>query len=285
MFVFFIVVGAGAYAVMATASAPPVEVEGPVTADEGSSFQLDGQQYNVGEIALTESSGGGHGGGGGAHLATTLNYTVQNANNTAEIAAEDELAFRGGTYVATFNNSSTGQGKDLVLTEQFNVTARLSEDPDVYDEPITVNDTDHVRYRNNTIQPLDEYLPEPDVQRLSRGDTFTYTAGEGEEAEEVQATVNSIGEESATVSWTAPKTTEKEVDDGANVTLANDETYLVHFPDDGQLVLSQNFQAYAAEQNEQDVYHERLNGLWAVVIIAFLAAIFVLGLAYMPVRG
>lgn len=285
LFVFFLVMGASAYSVIAVAHAPPIEVDGATTANGGSTFNFQGTQYQVSAIEMEESSGGGHGGGGGASLAGTLSYNVSNAPYEATIESGDEVTRQNTTYVATMNQ--TNQGRAVVLTEQFNVEQRLQSDPAVYNTTVTSEGTEYVRYRENasagnrTLVPLGEYLPAPQVERYQQGTRLPYPSENGV----VQANVSQVGNESATLTWTAPKTFERDLEEGSNITLANDETYVVHFASNNQVVLSQNFQQYADEQHKQDVFHERINGLWAVVIMAALAGIIIISLAYMPVRG
>ena len=280
LFVFFLVLGASAYSVIAVADAPPVEVDGAITANGESTFTHQGTQYNVSAIEMEES-----GEGGGTSLAGTLSYTVQNGQYEATIESGDEVTRQNTTYVATMNQTNGGMA--VVLTEQFDVEQRLQSDPAVYNTTVTSEGTEFVRYRENasagnrTLVPLSEYLPDPRVEQYQQGTRLPYPAENGV----VQANVSQVSNESATLTWTAPRTFDRDLEEGANITLANDETYLVHFASNNQVVLSQNFQQYQAEQGAVDSFNERINGLWAVVIMAALAGIIVISLAYMPVRG
>jgi len=85
------------------------------------------------------------------------------------------------------------------------------------------------------------------------------------------------------VEWTAPRTNAVEVAEGENVTL-NGQQFVVHFEGDS-VVLSTQVEKYQRDLARQDYFHERQNGLWGVTLLSGIAAVFIVGLAYLPVRG
>ncbi len=278
---FFIVMAVSAYSVIAVASPPPVDIEGETYA-EGTAFTKAGVQHNVSEIAVPESSGegGGHGGGGEASLSGDVTYVVPDATLSETVDNGSEVTFRGGTYLLEVANGT--DGRVVVLTEQFDVESRLGADDAVYNTTVESEGETFVRYRaNDSLVPLEEYLPEPTVERFATDDSVRITFDE----EPVDARVVEITAGSVTFEWTGAKEFERSLSEGENVTLADGEVYLVHFPNDEEVTLSQDFRGYADSQSQIDTFVERRNGLWGVSIISGLAAVLLLGLAYMPVRG
>lgn len=100
--VFFVVMGASAYSVIATAQQPAIDVEGEALA-QGDSITVDGTEYTVTSLGEQEAGGGGgHGGGGGG---TTLVGTLSTTNDSAVFSA----TLSNGTALSPTN--STWQGK------------------------------------------------------------------------------------------------------------------------------------------------------------------------------
>ncbi|WP_254536775.1 hypothetical protein [Halomarina litorea] len=102
LFVFFLVMGASAYSVIALADAPEINLQEEETYSQGDNFVIDGQRYNVSELGIEESSGGGgHGGGGGAHPAGAITWTVQNASFNETLQNGSSLEYNNGSYLVT----------------------------------------------------------------------------------------------------------------------------------------------------------------------------------------
>ncbi|MFB6296565.1 MAG: hypothetical protein ABEH66_06990 [Halobacteriales archaeon] len=227
-------------------------------------------------------------------------FTVRRGNATEEFGVGDTFSYRGNgtTIVAAGNGSATlAWGEPyLVITmtasndsfdfrQSFNVSGRLAGDPAVDNETVTRADgREYVVYANGTTQLLDAYLPEPEVKTFSEGDSFTYnTAEDGIGYEDV--TVEDVSEDGVVLSWRAPVEHEVSAAEGDNVTLGPDRrTFVAHFPDNGTLQLSSNLGAYQDERDVQATFRDRVNGLWGVSILSGLAAILLIGLAYLPSR-
>lgn len=118
----------------------------------------------------------------------------------------------------------------------------------------------------------------------------TYGQGDAFSAGGVTYTVSAVGDGEGELTWlnrTAGEEQTVGLEEGENVTLGG-VSHFAHFPDDGGvqvLPTDEYWDAYQSELAVQDQYHERRAGVWAVVIMSFLAAIVLLATAYMPVRG
>jgi len=348
--VFFLVMGASAYSVIALAEEPAVDLEGD-SLGQGDAFTVNDREYVVAEL----NASGGEGEEEGSEAAATLEWTnesarytttlannssvaparasfpgqrsfhtatleagdtvtfngseatvsipdgdspsnfslVRDGNETATFAFNDTFAYRGNaTTVAAVSSEavtlvwgddyrvlvpSESDPSTFRMVQQFNVTARLAADSAV--ENRTVTRDDGRRYvvfeANGSTQPLEEYLPAPDVGELEDGDTMTVAGNE--------TTVANVTSTGVVVEWTAPRTNAVEVAEGENVTL-NGQQFVVHFEGDS-VVLSTQVEKYQRDLARQDYFHERQNGLWGVTLLSGIAAVFIVGLAYLPVRG
>lgn len=279
-FAFFLVMGASAFSVMAVAEEPAVDIPGNTYA-QNDTFRVSGERYTVTKLGVAEGGGGGHGGGGGASYAGTLTQTNESSRYTAALANNSTIVYQGDDYRVVIANESDVDS--FTLREEQNVTAILRADPAVYNETSRIDGQRYVTFReNNTNRLLSAYLPTPASERFSVGDPLQYQSN--------STTVVDVTPAEATVEWFAPRTTTRELTQGGNVTLSG-ETYLVHFtgdkhhPEEIRILLSQDFQGYNDALATQDYYHERINGLWGVIILSGVAAFLILAMAYMPVRG
>lgn len=276
-FVFFLLLGASAYSVLAVAEQPAVDIGGE-SYGNGSEFSVGGQQYTV-LVELEESEGEDHGGGGGASPVGELVYTNESARMTATWENDSVVTYQGEDFRVELDADASR----VRLVEAFDVSARLQNDSDVFNETTTIDGIEYVTYReNNTNVRLDEYLPEPRTVTFDVGDTVAYN---GE-----TTTLESVDESTATLAWTGPEERSISLEEGGNVTLADGNQYFAHFKthDEVEVVIAQTDQSYDKYQNDiarQDYYHERENGLWGVIILSGIAAVLIISMAYMPVKG
>ena len=279
-FAFFLVVGAAAYAYIGVAQStqqPQFSLDG-ATLEGNESTTIDGTQYAVAEVGHASGGGGGHGGGGGGELVATLEWVNQSARQTASLDNGSSTTYRGTSYTVVIGNGS--DVSSFTLREEQNVTALLANDSAVENSLATRDGTDYVVFRSNdSIRPAAEYLPAPRTRQFSTGDTYPYQGNE--------TTVVEVTPEAATLAWTGPQSRSAELQEGANVTLANGQRYFAHFPNDHavSLVPIGQYGDYAATLAERSYFDERINGLWGIVIVSGLAAFLVLSMAYMPSRG
>lgn len=275
-FVFFLVTAAGAYAVLATAEAPTVDVQGQ-TLSQNDTFRVNGEQFTVSELKATTTEEHGN---KVTKFQGTLEFTNESFKHTTKLKNGSNVSFRNGTYRVLIPNGSNVSR--FTVRQQFNVSQRLRQDPRVENQTLQGNGTTYVRFKNGTTQPLDEYLPEPNTANFSVGDTFPFKGN--------RTNVTEVTPEAVTLVFTAPKQQSAELTEGGNVTLAGEE-YFAHFEGTKQnprVVLAPTKAQYANYNNQlqqQSYFHERMNGLWGVIILSALAAIIVTALAYMPVKG
>lgn len=280
--VFFVVMGASAYSVMAMAEQPAVDIPNGETYENGSTFTAGDQQYLV-QVGIEHSEGGGHGGGGGAAPVANLTYVNESAQATATWADGDVVTYLGEEYEVTVNASAAR----VHLVEYVNVTATLRNDSAVYNETVVINGTESVTYReDNRNQPLAEYIEEryPNRQR------FQFTEGDEIEYDGESTTLTSVADGEATLTWTEPQQEQLELTEGGNVTLADGNTYFAHFDTHGDhptvvLAPQSEYDAYQGDLARQENFSQRMNGLWGVLILSGAAGLLVISLAYMPVRG
>ncbi len=182
---------------------------------------------------------------------------------------------------ATGGNATGGNASvnitTFTLREVLDVQGLLVADPTVADTTLTTeNGTEFVRFQNGTTQPLREYLPPINTRNVSVGEQFPYQGN--------LTTVARINSSAATLAWEGTVVETMELEEGTNVTIEN-TTFVPHFPTNDTVILTQDIAAYQAEQQQIAHFHDRILGLWGVVIISLFAAILIAALAYLPVRG
>lgn len=278
-FVFFLVVGAGAYAYIGVAQSsqqPAFQLDG-TTLEGNESATIDGVEYTVTSVGH-ESDGGGHGGGGEGALIAELEWTNESARHTATVENGSTVPYQDKEYNVAVPNESGPTS--FTLREELNVSAIRANDDAVENTVATKNDTEYVVYReNDSLQELSTYLPEPETREFSTGDSFEYEGND--------ATVAEVTSSEVTLAWTAPMDKSAELSEGTNVTLAGGSEYFAHFPNDhaASLVPVEQYGGYDHTVSKRDYFDERINGLWGIVIVSFSIAFLVLSMAYMPNRG
>lgn len=281
----FLVIGAGAYSLIATAQQPTVGFENPeYQLTQGETIQIDGQTYNVTTIKAESQSGGGggHGGGsgGGGELVRSgqISWTNQSARYTATLENNSTVTVQNTQYRVLIPNTS-GNPNSFTLREEINESAVLQNDSAADNQTVTRDGERFVvvadENGNATLVPADEYFPEPSSQQYSENDTLSYQGN--------QTTVDAVENDSVTLSWTAPRTNTAELTDEGNVTLGS-QTYLAQFPNNETVVLTQNFQSYREQTSEIHEFQKHKNGLWGVVILCGSIAVLLTAMAYLPSR-
>lgn len=322
--VFFVLVAVGAFSLTTVAQEPSVSVAGQ-NYSQGDTLSAGGTEWTVnvndgeGNVSRVNESarfttsiannsslllangeyrpapngsdgGAGTGTGSPSPSATGTPGGSGTSLATGETASNDSATrFRVVIPNATAGNASDGNASggnasgnatnvsSFTLRQEFMTSQRLRQDSSVADVALTgENGTQYVRYRNGTTQPLDEYLPTPEVRNVSVGDSFPY--------ENNSSSVASVNTSGATLAWEGNLTRSTELKDGENATIG-ETTYVAQFPTNSTVTLSQNVSGYQAEQAKLDEFNNRILGLWGIVIISLFAAILIVALAYMPVRG
>jgi hypothetical protein len=283
-FVFFLVIGVGAYASIGVVQSqqPHVSLDAPIEGGANSSFTVGGQEYTISSIEQESSSGGG------ASIVGELAWTNESARSTGELANGSNVSYQDRRWQVVIANES--DVSEFTLNERVNVTRELRADPDVQNETARYQGEPWVVWAENETlnQPLAEWLPAPEEETITLGQTFPYEGNE-------DAEIVSVTPSAATVAWTEASENTAELAEGGNVTIQG-RTYFVHFPDNSTVQLApvysspqenQRSAAYSNYQNtldRQDYFTERKNGLWGISIISLTAALILLGAAYMPVK-
>jgi len=277
-FAFFLVVSVAAYAYIGVAESqrPEVSLEGEELTND-SSFTVDGTTYTVSNIHL--AGGGGDHGGGGEEMAADLEWTNESSVFTETMDDGSTTTVDNTTYVV----STDADSETVTLREAQNVSALLRADESVENSVATQNGTEYVVFRDNgTLRPVEEWLSEPETRTYAVGDTFPYQTDAGTQ----ETTVTEVTSEAMAVEWTAPEERSAELSEGGNVTLSGQQ-YFAHFPDESsvQVISTDQYPEYRETLDREEYFEERKNGFWGVSILSGIAAVMMLGMAYLPNRG
>ncbi|MFB6142486.1 MAG: hypothetical protein ABEJ30_03995 [Halorientalis sp.] len=269
-FVFFLVIGAGAYGFTANVDAqrPTVSLDAP-TYSEGDTLTVDGRTYTVASISAET------GPEGEISRSGQLEWTNESAFLTATLENGTTTTYQDRSWIVV-----VGEGDDptqFTLTEPLNTSQLLAEDPAVADQTAQYRGEPWVVWADNESlrEPLSEYLPEPETVTVSEGDTYPYQGN--------QTTVREVSTDAVTLAWPGTVTNTVDLSSGQNVTL-NGRTYLAYFPDNSTLKLTRDFQDYQSDLARQAYFGTRVDGLTSVAVLSVLAAIVLLGAAYLPVK-
>lgn len=253
---FFLVVAAGSYAFTGMVEEPGVSIEEPnrehVVSGTGN-LAVGGVDYDVTSLD----------GEAGSAEARWLN---ESARVTATLANNSTVAYQGGNYTVVVPNTSSPES--FALREVQSI-----------DRPtVTQNGTRYVIVEeegDRTLVPVGEYLPDPTRYAFRTGDEFAY--------ENNTTTVAAITPEEVTLERFVDRYETKSFGEGENTTL-DDTAYLAHFPDASTMVLTTAYQDYRDDEDRIDYFHERRSGVWGVFILSSMAAILLVGMAYLPSR-
>lgn len=277
--VFFLVVGAASYSLIATAESPSIAFENPDhRLQQGSTFSVGDQDYTVSSLEASESSGGGgHGGGGGGitHSAEVA-WTVESSEYSETLENGSEVTYQNESYVVVI--PSADDPDEFVLRDPVNRSGILADDPQADNETVTRDGEEFVVVTENGTSRLvaaDEYFPEPNEERFAEGQQIEYDGN--------SATVGNVTSEGATLTWTAPRERTTELSQESNVTLSS-TTFLAYFPDNSTVVLTTDFQSYERQTADIAAHEERKSGLWGVSIVSGMTILLLVGMAYMPSR-
>ncbi len=249
-----------------------------VTLADGSTVSYNGSEYTVrvktAGFDLTSD----------ATLTFVLGDTLTYRDNRTTVIAAENGSATFATGDAYNVSTRTVSNDSLTFRESFNVSGILRNDPAVENETESIDGTTSVVYTNNSIQPLSEYLPDPEIKNFTEGDSLGYdTPGDSYTYETV--TIDDINGDRVVLSWRGPVPHEVSLEHGTNVTLGPDEQlYVAHFPDNETLELTSNIGDYRSQLALQDSFKQRTNGLWGIVIIAGFGGVFLIGAAYLPSR-
>ena len=277
---FFLVVSAASYSLIATAEEPTVDFEDPEhSLQQGESFTLADQEYTVTSIdASVELTGGDHGGGEALVRSGEISWTVESASYTDTLGNGSSITVDNVTYTVVIDNDEDPAG--FTLREELDREAILQDDPNANNQTFTdAQGNEFVilqRDGEEELVPVEEYFT-PEKQTYEVGDQLTY------EGQDQPVTVDDVSGDAVTLAWTAPRENTASLNHLENVSI-NDQTYLVFFPNNETVYLTQQYDAYEQQTTQIDQHHRHVNGLWGVNILSGLAAVAMLGLAYLPSR-
>jgi len=263
----FVLIGVASYTLMVTAEQPQVAVENPnFQLSSGEAFTVDGQSYTAATVEeVTEE--GGHG-STSTHVAATIEWTQADVENTDEWANGDTITVdeREWTVVNTTQSSVT-------VEEVIDREAILAADDNADNKTYSGENEEFVRVDCDTI-PVSEYF-DPAVVTFSEGETVSY---DGQ-----SATLTSVTNETATVSWTSDESNSQDLQAGDTVTLG-DSTYTAYFRGTDTLALTDNADAYQAAVADEATFSQRVTGLRWVTFTAGFIAMLLIAFAFLPSR-
>ena len=209
-------------------------------------------------------------------------YDTVRDNKTRRVStANGETVYDGPQFTDWYPGGSINLAHNVldrhaaVDSDRRNTVACLWEGEDGETRDVTYHELH--RQSNKVTNALTE-------RGIEQGDTVEY--------QNTTTTMSEVTSEVATLSWTISESSERELAEGGNVTLADDTRYFAHFKghseEDLRVILAPSdadWSAYQTGLGRQDYYHERQNGLWGVIYITAIASLLIVGLAYMPVRG
>jgi len=264
----FVLIGVASYTLMVTAEQPQVTVDNPdFQLSSGDEFTIDEQSYTATTVEeVTEE--GGHG-STSTHMAATIEWTVTGVENTDQWAAGDTITVDEREWEVIGTGGSTVTVEEVIDRE-----AELEADP-AADNTTYSGDNGEFVLVNDERVPVSEYF-DPDEVTFSAGETVSY---DGQ-----QATVDSVTNESVTVSWTTDESNSQEVGTGDTITLGDNSTYTAYFTGSDTLELTADAEAYEAAVAEQETFSQRVSGLRWVTFTAGFIAMLLIAFAFLPSR-
>ncbi|WP_336136618.1 hypothetical protein [Natronomonas amylolytica] len=254
---FFLVMAASAYSVMAVAEEPAIDIEGD-TYQQGDTLEANGTTYTATEVGGSEAT---------FEYDTTQQQQTTFANNSV-------VEYGGDEYNVTIE--SAGEPDSFTLTEELDVESILQNDSRVDNQTYEREDgTEFVRYEDGTTQPLDEYLPEPDREQFSTGDSIDHA--------NITKTVDSVSSSEAVLTWEETTTESIGAEEGENATVGGTQ-YVATFPENGTVMLSTDIEGYQQTVDDREYFHQRLSGLNYVIIFSLAAGFILAAAAFMPRR-
>jgi len=272
----FLVVGAAAGALVATAESPAITFDDPdFELSEGDTFEVDGQTYTVADVTETEEE---------LDEADAVEISRSSVIEWEEVteqsvtwANESTVELDGDEWRVHIEGE---EPTEFALVEQLDRQAILEDDPNAGNETfVDENDEEFVVVTDEAgeerLVPVDEYFAAPERRTYASGDQLTY--------EDRTVTVDEITASDATLVWEGPETLSVEVEQESEFTLGDTE-FIAHFPDGSTLVLSSDIAAYEAQIAAVDRLDQQGEGLWRVLIVSVLAALLVTVAAFVPSR-
>ncbi|MEA1930213.1 MAG: hypothetical protein U9O06_01515 [Euryarchaeota archaeon] len=266
---FFVLIAAASYTLLATAEEPTITLENAeYELSQNDTFSVGGQQYTVTSIEESEDGSG----------SGTLEWTETDVEMTETWANESTVEI-GGTEWTVLIEGDAANATSFTFEEVVDRQAILEDDPDVLNETQEVDGEEYVVDQSsgeNDLIPAEEYFGAPATQTASVGDSFTYN--------DQTVTVDEIGANGVTVAWTQDQTNTIDLAHEGTSELADDNEYLVFFPGDGTVMLTQDTSSYDAQVEAQQEFSERQTGFRWTTFTSLLFALSLIAFAFLPSR-
>ena len=264
----FVLIGVASYTLMVTAEQPQVAVENPnFQLSSGEGFTVDDQTYTAATVeAVTEE--GGHG-STSTHREATLEWTAADVENTDDWAVGDTITVDEREW-----NVVSTAGTSVTVEAVIDRGAILEADPAADNTTYSGDNGEFVLVDNERV-PVSEYFDPA---------TVTFTEGETVPYDGQQATLDSVTNESVTVSWTADESNSQTLKTGDTITLADNTTYTAYFTGPNTVELTDSAEAYQAAVSEQETFSQRVSGLRWVTFTAGFIAMLLIAFAFLPSR-
>ncbi|WP_138007197.1 hypothetical protein [Halalkalirubrum salinum] len=268
----FLLVGVGSYALITTAQAPTVSIDdAEYQLSDGDTFEINGTTYTASELSGEEEDG-----------ETVYSGTIEWSDPEAELSEqwsnESTIEYDDAEWEVAVDSGDEPDG--FTLVEQLDRQAILEEDPDVGNETVEDEDGNEsvivVEDGQEVLVPADEYFPEPRSETFSSGDTLTYN--------NETVTVDTVDPNFVIVTWTGEETYSEDLEQEQEVTLENDQTFLVFFESDSSVGLIEDRSSYEAQVAQVDRFNDRISGLWYILVTSFSIVGLLLMLAFLPSR-
>ena len=264
----FVLIGVASYTLMVTAEQPQVAVENPnFQLSSGDGFTVDGQSYTAATVEeVTEE--GGHG-STSTHREATLEWTVANVENTDDWAVGDTITVDGQEWNVVSTSASSVTVEEVIDRE-----AILKADPAADNTTYSGDNGEFVLVDDERVAVSEYFDPA----------TVTFTEGETVPYDGQQATIDTVTNESITVSWTADESNSQTLKTGDTITLADNTTYTAYFTGPNTVELTDNAEGYQAAVSEQETFSQRVTGLRWVTFTAGFIAMLLIAFAFLPSR-
>lgn len=287
----FILLTASCIGLLATTAQPSASMENPeYTLQKNQTLSVQGTQYTVTDVSATTNENGD------LVRSATAQWTQPNATYSATLANNSTLSYQNSTYRVLVPNTSNPSKATLREVQNLsNNTQTLTQNNETF---VVINGSDG----NRTLIPEEQYLRQqygpPNTTQLSVGTSLRY--------ENNSTTVGNITSEGVDLNWTAKRVntvafgettpikttlikgglpTKVSYPAGGSTVSLNNQTYVVSYPNNNTVALSQNVEQYKSEVEEATHKAERLAGIWAILILSGLAGFLLLMLGYLPNKG
>lgn len=259
-----VLVAAGAFAYQSTAEAPEPSLDDPEHVLEvGETFEVDDRTYNLTGFDSQQGD-----------PTALLEWTDETARSSeswthAEDPGGTTVEYEGGEYWVRIPQTADPSAFTL-----------LESPGDDADFSVFTSDSG-----NWIVNDSGEYVDLQDFDRLERvqiDNGSMLTVGAEDDAREVR--VDSVTNESVTVSWQDPFVTEVVVRQASRKDL-NGVNHTVHIPGDGTAEFTSDEAAiedYRGQHQDKADFQTRMDGLLMTTVLALITVVLLVGLAFLP---